>query len=453
MRPGSAISYIAAIPRAALAGALVLLLVGIFAAYYEEHLYQSQRDTAMREHAEVLAASVTAALSFGDRSAAAEYVEPMKVNPAIDAVGVYDKSGTLLAGFDRKSASHLPPARFGPGTPQSLGSRALAVPVSEHNTHLGTIYIRASSEPLENRLSRYTVLALLAIMAAIVVAGLGNAQANLQRQALDLSAANLRLQEEMVERAKAEDALRQSQKMEAMGQLSGGIAHDFNNHLMIIKGNLHFLQRKLSLPDNDRHVAGALEGISRAAALTQRILGFSRRQALTPAPLDLNELVRGMDELIRSSLRENVEIVRTLTAKSQVVVDRNQMENVVLNLVINARDAMPLGGSLFIGTEDCVVQDTDGRSGEIPPGEYIGLTIRDTGTGMSADIRAKALDPFFTTKPVGQGTGLGLSTTYGFITQSGGQMTIDSEPQQGTAIRIFLPRYRQAEATATTGNT
>ena len=442
-------SNFAVIPRTALFGALLLLLIGVLAAYYEEHLYQSQRDTAMREHADVLAASVTAALSFDDRPAAAEYVEPMKVNPAIEAVGVYNTSGALLAGFDRVSASHLPPARFGTGTMPSFGSRALAIPVSEHNTRLGTIYIRASAEPLENRLSRYTVLALLAIMAAIVVAGVGNAQARLQRQALRLSTANLRLQEEIAQRAKAEDALRQSQKMEAMGQLSGGIAHDFNNHLMIIKGNLHFLQRKLSLPDSDRHVAGALEGVSRAAALTQRILSFSRRQALTPAPLDLGDLVLGMNELIRSSLRENVDIKEDLLATSLVVVDRNQMENVILNLVINARDAMPRGGALFIGTKDCSVGEDSGS--DIPPGDYVELIVRDSGIGMSAEVRAKALDPFFTTKPVGQGTGLGLSTTYGFITQSGGQMKIDSELQRGTAIRIFLPRYRQADSNALAG--
>jgi signal transduction histidine kinase len=382
---------------------------------------------------------VTAALSFNDRAAAAEYVEPMQVNHAIEAVGVYAKDGTLVAGFARKGTARLPEPVFARESIAKPYPQSVVVPVAEHNTALGAVYVRESPEPMASRLSRYIVLALLAVMAALVVAALGNAQMKLQRQARRLASANLQLQSEMAERANAEEALRQSQKMEAIGQLSGGIAHDFNNHLMIIKGNLHLLQRKLNLSAGDRHIAAMLEGVNRAAALTQRVLSFSRKQALSPTIVDLNELVAGMDDLIRSSLRENVEVVQSLGATRRVVLDRNQMENVILNLVINARDAMPQGGSLFVSTEDTDIGPADAEADEILAGCYVKLAIRDTGAGMSEEILAKALDPFFTTKPVGQGTGLGLSTTYGFIRQSGGHLNIDSAPAHGTTISIFLP--------------
>jgi signal transduction histidine kinase len=297
------------------------------------------------------------------------------------------------------------------------------------------VYLRARAEPMVNRALRKAVLALLVIMAVIVIAGLGSAQVRLQRQAAHLEDANKRLYSEMEERAKAEAALRQSQKMEAIGQLSGAIAHDFNNLLMIVKGNLHLLQRKMNLPGDDRHIHAAMEGIRRAAALTQRILAFSRKQDLSPTRLQLSDLIVNMDDLIRSSLKEDVEVVRDLRAQSWVVLDRNQMENVLLNLVINARDAMPNGGKLFLSTDDVEVMDDP----DVPPGSYVKLIVRDTGVGMTEDVRAKALDPFFTTKPSGQGTGLGLSTTFGFISQSGGTMSIDSALGKGTTIAIFLP--------------
>jgi signal transduction histidine kinase len=191
----------------------------------------------------------------------------------------------------------------------------------------------------------------------------------------------------------------------------------------------------MQLPSDDRHIYAAMEGIRRAAALTQRILAFSRKQDLSPSRLQLSDLIVNMDDLIRNSLKEDVEIVRDLRAQSWVVLDRNQMENVLLNLVINARDAMPHGGKLFLTTEDIEVEDDP----DVPPGSYVKLVVRDTGIGMTEEVRAKALDPFFTTKPTGQGTGLGLSMTVGFISQSGGSMSIDSELGKGTAIVILLP--------------
>jgi signal transduction histidine kinase len=424
------------IPWIAVLGALIILVAGVAVAFYEEQIYDTQRLQESREQAQILAASVTAALSFDDRRAADEYVEPMRVNPEIEAVGVYTKDGPLLTGFSRQGAPLLP-SRI--GTVEHESNRLIiTVPVAQQKMALGAVYLRVSTEPLQNRLARYAVLTLLALMALIVIGGLGGAQVRLQRQSRRLEDTNAQLQSEISQRARAEEALRQSQKMEAIGQLSGAIAHDFNNLLMIIKGNLHLLQRKTGIAEDDRHVAAAMEGIQRAAALTRRILAFSRKQDLTPTAIRIDDLIDGMDDLIRNSLREDIEVVKKLRAAGWAVLDRNQMENVILNLVINARDAMPRGGKLFLASDD--VSLAPDETGEIPAGEYIRLTVRDTGTGMTPEVRAKAFDPFFTTKSMGQGTGLGLSTSFGFISQSRGHMEIDSAPGKGTTITILLPR-------------
>ena len=434
------------VPWTAVIGALVVLIAGVAMALYEERLYQAQRLREAREEAESLAASETAALSFRDRKTAEEYAQSVQVNPEVEAVGVYTSDGAPLVGFVRSGAAPLPPRITASEPPRLEGDRVVVTsPVVQQGSPLGVVYLRARAEPNLNRVLREAVLALLVVMAVIVIAGLGSAQVRLQRQAQRLEDANQRLHTEIHERAKAEDALRQSQKMEAVGQLSGAIAHDFNNLLMIVKGNLHLLQRRLALPADDRHIHAAMEGIRRAAALTQRILAFSRKQDLTPTSVQLSDLIVSMEDLIRNSLKEDVEIVRDLRARARVVLDRNQMENVLLNLVINARDAMPRGGKLFLTTEDLEVRTTSTENRDVPPGLYVKLVVRDTGVGMSEEVREKALDPFFTTKPPGQGTGLGLSTTFGFISQSGGYMTIDSALEKGTAITILLPRAEAPE--------
>jgi len=429
------------IPWAALIGALVLVMAGVAMAFYEEQLYQTQRLREAREEAEILAASETAALSFRDGKAAEEYVQSLEVNPEVEAVGVYTTDGSTLASFVRSGNAPLPRAVLAVQPAKFERDRVIVtLPVVQQKTALGFVYLRAAAEPVENRVLREAVLALLVIMAMIVIGGLGSAQVRLQRQTRRLEESNTRLQTEVSERAKAEEALRQSQKMEAIGQLSGAIAHDFNNLLMIVKGNLHLLQRKLSLPADDRHIHAAMEGVRRAASLTQRILAFSRKQDLSPVALQLSELIVGIDDLIRNSLRENIEIVRDLRARWRVVLDRNQMENVILNLVINARDAMPDGGQLYLRTMDVQMAPEDAEIPDVPAGEYVMVAVADTGIGMSEEVRAKALDPFFTTKPTGQGTGLGLSTTFGFVSQSGGYMQIDSVPGHGTTIIILFPK-------------
>jgi signal transduction histidine kinase/CheY-like chemotaxis protein len=242
-----------------------------------------------------------------------------------------------------------------------------------------------------------------------------------------------------------EEALRQSQKMEAVGQLTGGIAHDFNNLLTGIMGSLELLQVRLNqgrLGEVDRYVTAAQGAAKRAAALTHRLLAFSRRQTLDPKPTDLNRLVNGMEELIRRTVGPQIALeVVTAGGLWSSLIDPSQLESALLNLCINARDAMPSGGRITIETANKWLDDHAARERDLPVGQYISLCVTDTGTGMSADVMEHAFDPFFTTKPLGQGTGLGLSMVYGFVRQSGGQVRIYSELGRGTTMCLYLPRH------------
>jgi signal transduction histidine kinase len=236
--------------------------------------------------------------------------------------------------------------------------------------------------------------------------------------------------------------------MEAVGQLSGGIAHDFNNLIMIAKSNLRMLQKKSATGGTatGHYVVSAEEALDRAAGLTQRILAFSRRQPLSPQPVNLSDLIAGMGELIRHSAGEAVRIETNLTARWWTLCDVNQMENVILNLAINARDAMPEGGMLTIVTRDMSLKTAPAEVSEFVPGDYVALFVRDTGEGMTEEVRQRALDPFFTTKPQGKGTGLGLSMTFGYVRQSNGFLAIESAPAKGTTIAIYMPRHAEAKA-------
>ena len=250
--------------------------------------------------------------------------------------------------------------------------------------------------------------------------------------------------------SEAQDALRQSQKMEAVGQLTGGLAHDFNNLLTGISGSLDLLQKRVTqgrLGELDRYLVAAQGASKRAAALTHRLLAFSRRQTLDPKPTDVTKLVRGMADLIRRTVGpeitlETVDMPGLWTA----LVDPNQLENALLNLCINARDAMPDGGDLVVETANRWMDEHAALDRDVPPGQYLSLSVSDTGTGMPPDVKARAFDPFFTTKPLGQGTGLGLSMIYGFAKQSGGSVRIYSEMGHGTTVSIYLPRHSGAEA-------
>jgi PAS domain S-box-containing protein len=243
-----------------------------------------------------------------------------------------------------------------------------------------------------------------------------------------------------------EEALRQSQKMEAVGQLTGGIAHDFNNLLQGILGALDIVKRRIAegrIGDLDRFLNGALDSANRAATLTHRLLAFSRRQPVDPRPLDLNQLIGTVEELLRRSLGENIDL-RVAAGEDIWLVrcDGNQLENALLNLAINARDAMPNGGTVTIDTANVMFDARQARRHDVSPGDYVCMRVRDTGVGMPPSVKARAFDPFYTTKPIGKGTGLGLSMIYGFVRQSDGSVVIDSEPGKGTSIEICLPRYK-----------
>ena len=247
------------------------------------------------------------------------------------------------------------------------------------------------------------------------------------------------------ERERVEEALRQAQKMEAVGQLTGGIAHDFNNLLTVVSGNIDMARRILG-EDGDaralRAIGNAMKGADRAASLTQRLLAFSRRQPLQPKQVDVNRIIAGMSDLLDRALGETVELETVAAAGAwRVEVDPNQLESAILNLAVNARDAMPDGGKLTVETSNCRIDENYAAGhADVAPGQYVLIAVTDTGTGMPADVVSKAWDPFFSTKEVGKGTGLGLSQVYGYVKQSGGHVKIYSEVGHGTTVKIYLPR-------------
>lgn len=250
---------------------------------------------------------------------------------------------------------------------------------------------------------------------------------------------------DQTDQQRTEEALRQAQKMEAVGQLTGGLAHDFNNLLTGMMGNLELLQHRVArgrLEDLDRFILAAQGAGRRAASLTQRLLAFSRRQTLDPKPTDVNRLIAGLEDLLRRTIGpENTLEVVGAGGLWTANIDAGQLENAILNLCINARDAMPEGGRITIETANKWLDDRGARERDLAPGQYLSICVTDTGCGMDAQTINRAFEPFFTTKPIGQGTGLGLSMIYGFARQSGGQVRIYSEVGMGTTLCIYLPRF------------
>jgi len=269
-------------------------------------------------------------------------------------------------------------------------------------------------------------------------------QANeaLLAQIREREAAVAALQHEQAERAKTEEQLRQAQKMDAIGQLTAGIAHDFNNLLTVVTGGLERAKRYAA--DNgeaQRAIALSQEGARRAALLTKRLLAFGRKQALAPKVINAHEPLEGTIDTLQRTLGEQVRVVANLAREPwDVKVDAAELQNAILNLGLNARDAMPGGGNIVVGTRNVPATDPIIARTELLPGEFVEIAVSDNGTGMTAEVAARAFDPFFTTKAIGQGSGLGLSQVYGFAHQSGGTALIDSELGAGTTVRILLPR-------------
>jgi signal transduction histidine kinase len=274
----------------------------------------------------------------------------------------------------------------------------------------------------------------------------------LQTSRDSLKAAFDQLIAETTRREQLESQLRQSQKLEAIGHLTGGIAHDFNNMLGVIVSCLHLLRRKLAGSDGEyaQLIDAAMDGADRAAAMVRRLLAFSRRQPLSPRPLDMNKFVSSISDMVRRALGAKIELETVLAGGLWTTkIDQHELESAIVNLAVNARDAMPNGGKLTIETANCYLDDAYAvENADVKPGQYVMIAVTDTGEGMSPDVISQAFDPFFTTKPAGKGTGLGLSQVHGFVKQSGGHIKIYSEAGRGTCIKLYLPRFNRAEACA-----
>jgi signal transduction histidine kinase/ActR/RegA family two-component response regulator len=427
------------LPQLAAFVAVLLVVLGVVAVGRAEQDYRSHEQSEARIEAQIVAINVAAAVDFGDHAAAQEAADALHVNAQVRRVGVYDQAGKLFAGYSRDGGA-------APGGDMVVER----VPVMRSGARLGTVVVVSDLEHLSRRMLHYGVIALLVILASLVVAILGIAQSALRTANRELVEANDALRGQIAQRERAESQLRQAQKMESLGQLTGGIAHDFNNMLAIVIGNLDMVTRRLrSDPDKAlRGIEHALEGATRAAALTRRLLAFSRRQPLEPQPLDANKLVSGMSELLRRTLGEQVRIETVLAGGLwRTSADPGQLENAILNLSVNARDAMAEGGRLTIETLNAALDEDYARDhDEVSAGQYVVIAVTDTGAGMPAEVRERAFDPFFTTKDVGKGTGLGLSQVYGFVRQSGGHVKIYSETGEGTTVKIYLPRHFGPEA-------
>ena len=305
--------------------------------------------------------------------------------------------------------------------------------------------------PWRRNMWTYGLVAALSSLALLGVSGFAIRRITLEGRATRRWRHSAALLEtEMAERAHVEEQLRQAQKMEAVGRLTGGVAHDFNNLLTVVIGSLDLLSRRVGDADPRQKVLirNAIDGASRAATLTARLLAFSRQHPLDAKPVDANALVDGMLNLLQRTLGETVAIELDLaTGLWPVFADPNQLENAILNLCVNAVDAMPKGGSLTVSTASAVLDEAYcAQHADVAPGPYVMIAVTDTGTGMPPEVVAKAFEPFFTTKPVGKGTGLGLSQVYGFARQSGGHAAIETEPGRGTTIKIYLPRPLAAQA-------
>jgi signal transduction histidine kinase/ActR/RegA family two-component response regulator len=411
------------------------LVIGSLAVALNNERVADQRAVAdASAQAAVLAQTATAALSFGDRAALAQYVGALKANPAIDAAGVFDSSGQRLAAYGH---ADFPAAMVsGSGAYVVDGESVVAAPVLLDGARIGTVVLRQRMEPIAQRLLHFVAPAFLVLMALamFVVARI---------DAATLSRANDELRRQIAERERVEAALRQSQKMEAVGRLTGGIAHDFNNMLAIVIGSLDLLQRRLAGEDPRvaRLADAALDGAQRAASLTQRLLAFSRLQPLRPEPVNVERMLRNMAELLRRTLGETI-VIETVVAGGlwRALIDPPQLESALLNLAINARDAMPNGGKLTIEAGNAYLDRGYAEREDVEPGQYVVVAMTDTGAGIPADLLEQVFEPFFTTKAPGMGTGLGLSQVLGFIKQSKGHVRLYSEVGVGTTLKLYLPR-------------
>jgi len=421
-------------------GALVLLLAAVGLAIREEVVHRAEALQQAVAQTDVLAGSVSAALAFEDAAAMRQDLSALMRNPQVAAAGIYGPDGRQLALLPRSGADPAP-ARIAAGGVQHMHGRDVVTQaVAEQGERLGFVYLQTAPEDLPEFIGRHTGLVILTALALMLLTFMTRAAARLAR-------ANARLNEEIAARAAAEDALRQSQKLEALGQLTGGIAHDFNNLLQAIHGAFELILNRAGDEKTVRRWSqNGLEAADRGASLTRQLLAFSRQQKLETKPLIVADALARMDDLLARTLGPKVELVLDFDRERVTVVsDATQLELAVMNLAVNARDAMPEGGRLTIRSR--VVTLTGDAL--LPPGRYVELRVIDTGEGMPAHVMRRAFDPFFTTKAVGKGTGLGLAQVYGVARQAGGDARISSTPGGGTTVSLLLREAVGAQAPPT----
>lgn len=435
---------------AALIAALALVVAGLVISVLNESAYRQRKAQYLQASAEVLAKTVSPALVFSDAPAAQEYVDALAANPDIELATVADAAGLQVARYARDGSAR----GHSEALPADEPGVVVSAPVRHDGATIGVVRVEIVPEPLIALLGRHAGEALLAAMAALLLTVFGLVQRSLAGAHRDLAAratalteANALLEEQIARREEVEEALRQSQKMEAIGQLTGGIAHDFNNLLQAVHGNLEMIRRRPDDPVRVKRWAdNGYAAAERGARLTAQLLAFSRDQKLQLRPLRISEIAPRLKELLTTTLGPSIAVSFDLADDDDPVLgDATQLEMAVLNLAINARDAMPNGGTLTISSAlEIVTHDP-----ELEAGSYVALSVADNGVGMPEEVRARAFDPFFTTKGVGKGTGLGLAQVYGIAKQAGGVARIASTPGGGTTITLLLPHtHRDVAQTA-----
>ncbi len=436
-------------PLLALGSLLLLLIAGVAIGVFSERAIKGEMAREAGAQADLLASAVSGALAFDDRAAAQDYVDAVQVNPNVLAAAVYDENNRVVASFARAGES-IPPVAVERGRTTVFEDGRLYVvrPVEEGGQLLGTARLRLLDTPASQAFSRSAGLMLVMGLAALVIIVLVVAQGALRRANRELAdraevliETNDLLHQQMDEREKAEEALRQGQKMEAIGRLTGGIAHDFNNLLMVASSGVELLDRTDDPARRKILADGVRKAVERGAALTRQMLAFSRRAPLKTEVLHLPTRIEGLRFLLDRALREDIEVVLDLPDDLwRIEADPGELELALLNLAVNARDAMPNGGRIILSAHN--VPATKDAA------DMVCLRVADTGTGMSDAVASRVFEPFFTTKEVGRGTGLGLSQVYGFVRSSGGEITVESTEEVGTTFTLCLPRTEKQAAAA-----
>jgi signal transduction histidine kinase/CheY-like chemotaxis protein len=405
--------------------ALLLLAASVVLGWQWEQRENAAQIRQVSGQARILAGSLAGALAFDDEATAREYVSALRRDIRIKAAAAYGEDGRLIVGFNRPG-EQLPPRMTAREPQVSGGTLTIVEPVREGNLELGHVYLRTSIEPLSARLTRYVAIGIVLLLAALLIAILGAANAA-------AATANRKLQEQIAAREQAEQALRQAQKMEALGQLTGGVAHDFNNLLMAASSGLELLDRAKTDERRETLKAAVREALERGTRITEQLLAFSRRRPVRSEVIHVQEHMSKLANLLDHTLREDVSVRFKIDAALwPIEIDLSQFDIAILNLAVNAKDAMPRGGLVCI--------TADNRPGALTGRDAVEISVQDEGSGMTAEALERAFEPFFTTKEVGKGTGLGLSQVFGFARASGGAVEIQSEPGKGTTVTLLLPR-------------